>query len=227
MRRLTFDLIGLPPTPEEVDRFLADDASDAIGRVVDRLLASPHYGERWGRHWLDVARYADTRGYVLFQDGNFPWSYTYRDYVVRSLNEDLPYDRFVVEQLAADQLPLGRDKRALTALGFLTLGNGFMNNKQDVIDDRIDVVTRGLLGLTVSCARCHDHKFDPMPTADYYSLYGVLASSVEPTIPPLFEHPPATPEYAAFAKELDDRERKLREFLERKLADVVAQRAAA
>ena len=191
-------------------------------RVVDRLLASPRYGERWGRHWLDVARYADTKGYVLFQDANFPWSYTYRDYVVRALNEDLPYDRFVLEQLAADLLPLGNDKRPLTALGFLTLGSGFMNNQQDVIDDRIDVVTRGLLGLTVSCARCHDHKFDPIPTEDYYSLYGVLASAIEPTVPPLFEEPPRTEAYAAFAKELDERQRKLNEYLDQKFRELAS-----
>ena len=152
LRRLTFDLTGLPPTPEEISALLADNSPDATATAVDRLLASPRYGERWGRHWLDVARYADTKGYVLFKDSNIPWAYTYRDYVVRSLNEDLPYDRFIVEQLAADKLPLGDDRRALTALGFLTLGSGFMNNQQDVIDDRIDVVTRGLLGLTVTCA---------------------------------------------------------------------------
>jgi len=222
LRRLTFDLVGLPPTPEETDAFLRDDSPDALSRVVDRLLASPGYGERWGRHWLDVARYADTKGYVLFQDGNFPWSYTYRDYVVRSLNEDLPYDRFIVEQLAADHLPLTTDKRPLTALGFLTLGSGFMNNKQDVIDDRVDVVTRGLLGLTVSCARCHDHKFDPIPTRDYYSLYGVFASSAEPTVPPLFEEPPQTEAYAAFAKELADRERKLSDFHGAKFDELIA-----
>ncbi|MBI3837263.1 MAG: PSD1 domain-containing protein [Planctomycetia bacterium] len=216
LRRLTFDFVGLPPTPEEMENFLGDNSPEAVERVVDRLLTSPHYGERWGRHWLDVARYADTKGYAFIQDANFPWSYTYRDYVVRALNEDLPYDRFILEQLAADQLPLGADKRPLTALGFLTLGNAFMNNQQDVIDDRIDVVTRGLMGLTVTCARCHDHKFDPIPTKDYYSLYGVFASSVEPTIPPLFEAPPQTEAYAAFAKELADRERKLTEFLDRK-----------
>jgi hypothetical protein len=229
LRRLSFDLIGLPPTPQEIADFLADDSSDAVQRVVDRLLASPRYGERWGRHWLDVARYADTKGYVLFQDDKFPWSYTYRDYVVRAFNDDLPYNRFIVEQLAADLLPLGSDRRALTALGFLTLGNGFMNNQQDVIDDRIDVVSRGLLGLTVTCARCHDHKFDPIPTADYYSLYGVLASSVEPTIPPLFDDPPKTEAYAAFAKELAERERKLSEFLDEKyraLADTARSRVA-
>jgi hypothetical protein len=220
LRRLSFDLVGLPPTPEEMENFLADDSPEALARVVDRLLASPRYGERWGRHWLDVARYADTKGYVLFQDSNFPWSYTYRDYVVRALNADLPYDQFIVEQLAADQLPLV-DRRPLTALGFLTLGSGFMNNQQDVIDDRIDVVTRGLLGLTVSCARCHDHKFDPIPTEDYYSLYGVLASSVEPTVPPLFEPPPQTEAYAAFAKELVERERKLTNFVDQKYNELV------
>jgi mono/diheme cytochrome c family protein len=222
LRRLSFDLIGLPPTPEELEAFLADESPGAAERVVERLLASPHYGERWARHWLDVARYADTKGYVLFQDANFPWSYTYRDYVVRAFNEDLPYDRFLIEQIAADKLPLGNDRRPLTALGFLTLGSGFMNNQQDVIDDRIDVITRGLLGLTVSCARCHDHKFDPIPTRDYYSLYGVLASSVEPTVPPLFEDPPQTEAYAAFATELATREKKLTDYVEGKFAALLA-----
>ena len=222
LRRLSFDLIGLPPTPEETDAFLADESPTSVERVVDRLLASPHYGERWARHWLDVARYADTKGYVLFQDANFPWSYTYRDYVIRAFNEDLPYDRFLIEQIAADKLPLGEDRRPLTALGFLTLGSGFMNNQQDVIDDRIDVITRGLLGLTVSCARCHDHKFDPIPTRDYYSLYGVLASSVEPTVPPLFEEPPQTEAYAAFAKELAEREKKLSDYIDKKFAELIA-----
>lgn len=216
LRRVTFDLIGLPPTPAEIAAFTADRQSDALARVVDRLLASPHYGERWGRYWLDVARYADTKGYVLFEDSNFPWSYTYRDYVVRSFNEDLPFDRFLVEQIAADLLPLGKNRHALAALGFLTLGSGFMNNQHDVIDDRIDVITRGLLGLTVSCARCHDHKFDPIQTEDYYALYGVLASAVEPTVPPLFEDPPATEAYAAFARELAERERKLNDYVTEK-----------
>jgi hypothetical protein len=214
IRRLSFDLLGLPPTPEEVASFEADRRPDAYERLVDRLLASPHYGERWGRHWLDVARFADTKGYVFFQDTNFPWAYTYRDYVVRAFNEDLPYDTFIVHQLAADRLALGADRRPLTALGFLTLGGRFMNNVQDILDDRVDVVTRGLLGLTVSCARCHDHKFDPVPTADYYSLYGVFAGSVEPEVPPLFADPPNTPAYAAFAKELAKREKELADFIE-------------
>jgi hypothetical protein len=144
----------------------------------------PQYGERWGRYWLDVARYADTRGYVrLTEERFFPYAYTYRDYVVRAFNEDMPYHRFVLEQLAADELPPGTADPA--ALGFLTLGRRFTGNRHDIIDDRIDVVSRGLLGLTVTCARCHDHKYDPVPTADYYSLYGVFASSEDPAYPPL------------------------------------------
>jgi hypothetical protein len=222
IRRVTFDLLGLPPTPEEVAAFEGDASPEAFARVVNRLLASPHYGERWGRHWLDVARYADTKGYVFFEESPFPWSYTYRDWVIRAFNEDLPYNQFVLQQLAADQLPLGADRRPLCALGFLTLGGRFMNNVQDILDDRIDVVTRGLLGLTVSCARCHDHKFDPIPSADYYSLYGVFASCVEPAVPPLFAEPPKTPEYAKFQKELEARERKLADFLNAKHAEVTS-----
>ncbi len=180
IRRASFDLAGLPPTPAEVDAFLGDETPGAFAKVVDRLLASPRYGERWGRHWLDVARYADTKGYVFTAERRYPYSYTYRDYVVRAFNDDLPYDRFVVEQIAADRLKLGDDARPLAALGFLTVGRRFLNNNDDIIDDRIDVVTRGLLGMSVTCARCHDHKFDPIPTEDYYSLHGVFASSVEP-----------------------------------------------
>src|SRR5205807_1450711 len=151
LRRATFDLLGLPPTLEEIAAFEADRRPDAFARVVERLLASPHYGERWGRYWLDVARYADTKGYVFFQESAFPWAYTYRDYVIEAFNEDRPYDRFLLEQLAADRLA-GAERRALRALGFLTVGGRFMNNVHDILDDRIDVVTRGLLGLTVSCA---------------------------------------------------------------------------
>jgi hypothetical protein len=180
IRRMTFDLIGLPPTAEQVEAFEADDRPDADARLADRLLASPEYGERWGRHWLDVARYADTKGYVFTEERRYPFSYTYRDYVVNAFNRDLPFDRFIMQQLAADRLPLGDDPRPLAAMGFLTVGRRFLKDRHEIIDDRIDVVTRGLLGLTVTCARCHDHKFDPIPTADYYSLYGVFASSVEP-----------------------------------------------
>jgi len=180
IRRVYFDLVGIPPTFEEVQAFVRDTAPDAFERLVDRILASPHFGERWGRHWLDLARYADSKGYVFTEDRTYPFAYTYRDYVIRSFNEDKPYDRFVIEQLAADRLPLEKDNKSLAALGFLTVGRRFMNNTHDIIDDRIDVVSRGLMGLTVSCARCHDHKFDPIPTADYYSLYGIFNGSTEP-----------------------------------------------
>ncbi|MGH7129582.1 MAG: DUF1549 domain-containing protein, partial [Planctomycetaceae bacterium] len=207
IRRATFDLLGLPPTWDEVQDFVTDPAPDeaAFARVVDRLLASPHYGERWGRHWLDVARYADSKGYVFAAETRYPFSYTYRDYVVRALNADLPYDRFLLEQIAADQLERA-DDRSLAALGFLTVGRRFRNSEPDIIDDRIDVVTRGLMGLTVSCARCHDHKYDPIPTADYYSLFGVFDSCYEPDDLPLIAEPEATAEYAAFKTELDKRQ---------------------
>ena len=182
IRRATFDLTGLPPTTAEADAFDADKSHDAeaFAKVVDRLLASTRYGERWGRHWLDVARYADTKGYVFQEERKYPFAYTYRDYVVRAFNEDLPFDQFVTQQIAADRLPAGPDNRHLAALGFLTVGRRFLNVQEDIVDDRIDVVSRGFLGLTVSCARCHDHKFDPIPTEDYYSLFGVFNSSVEP-----------------------------------------------
>ena len=180
IRRLSYDLIGLPPTFAEVEAFVNDRSPRALDDLVDRLLASPHFGERWARHWLDVARYADTKGYVFMEDRNYPEAYTYRDWVIRAFNEDLPYDRFVTAQIAGDQMP-GADKdRPYAAMGFLTLGRRFLNAEADIIDDRIDVVCRGTMALTVGCARCHDHKFDPIPTQDYYSLYGVFASSVEP-----------------------------------------------
>jgi hypothetical protein len=180
IRRLSFDLLGLPPTWEEVQTFERDTSADAYAQLVERLLASEHYGERWGRHWLDVARYADSKGYKFF-GSNLSFGYTYRDWVVRAFNADLPYDQFVARQLAADRLVTADDNRDLAALGYLTVGRRFLEDQPDIIDDRIDVVSRGLLGLTVTCARCHDHKFDPIPTADYYSLYGVFAASVERT----------------------------------------------
>lgn len=223
LRRATFDLIGLPPTPKEIDDFLADNSADAVARVVERLLSSPHYGERWGRHWLDVARYADTKGYVFFQDASFTWAYTYRDYVIRALNADLPFDQFIREQLAADFLldAQASDRRALAALGFITLGGRFMNNQHDIIDDRIDVVTRGLMGLTVTCARCHEHKYDPVSAKDYYALYGVFASCLDPEVPPLFEPPPRTEVYLKFDKELKAREKKLQDFIDGRMNDLI------
>jgi len=187
VRRLCYDLHGLPPTSRQQN--LA--AEKGLDTLAEALLASPHYGERWGRHWLDVARYADTKdGVLLYGDMRIrPFAYTYRDYVIRSFNQDKPFDRFVQEQLAADQLGLPDDSPDLAAMGFLTLGRMFDHNRHDIIDDQIDVVTRGLLGLTVACARCHDHKFDPIPTADYYSFYGVFASSEEPVDRPRIEPP--------------------------------------
>jgi hypothetical protein len=205
IRRATFDLTGLPPTEAEVQRFLVDDSPDAWAKVVDRLLASPHYGERWGRYWLDVARYADTKGDTpQREDPRYPFAWTYRDYVIGAFNSDKPYDQFIVEQLAADRLldearrrspnPNSVDQSALAAMGFLTLGNRFENSTNDIINDRIDVTTKAFLGLTVSCARCHDHKFDPIPTADYYSLYDVFANTVEPREDPWLHPVPRTPE---------------------------------
>ncbi len=222
LRRVTLDLTGLPPTPAEVDAFVNDPSPDAYGKVIDRLLASPHYGERWGRHWLDIARYADSKGYVFQEERRYPFAYTYRDYVIRAFNQDLPYDRFILEQLAADKLPLGADKHPLAAMGFLTLGRRFLNNVHDIIDDRMDVVTRGLLGLTVQCARCHDHKYDPIPQKDYYSLYGVFASSVEPRDLPLLETPRRTPEVIAFEKELAKREAEVEAYRRQRQQSVVS-----
>ncbi|MCL4218365.1 MAG: DUF1553 domain-containing protein, partial [Candidatus Hydrogenedentes bacterium] len=189
IRRVTFGLTGLPPTPEEVQAFETDASADAFAKVVDRLLASPHYGERWARHWLDVARYADTKGYVFQEDREYGFAYTFRDYVINAFNSDLPYDQFLKHQIAADLMDLGDDKKPLAAMGYLTLGRRFISNIHDITDDRIDVVTRGMLGLTVSCARCHDHKYDPISADDYYALYGVFRSSHEPDEPPLIEEP--------------------------------------
>lgn len=188
LRRIYFDLIGLPPTPEQVENFEKNPDPKAFEKVVDDLLASPRYGERWARHWLDIARYADTKdGVLMYGDDRVrPFAYTYRDYVIRAFNEDRPFDQFVLEQLAADRIPDSPSER-LAAMGFLTLGRMFDGNSHDVIDDQIDVVTRGFLGLTVACARCHDHKYDPIPTADYYALYGVFANSETPLISPRLE----------------------------------------
>ncbi len=221
IRRATFDLIGLPPTPEEVDAFGNDPAPDAFAKVVDRLLNDPRYGERWARHWLDVARYADTKGYVFMEERRYPYAYTYRDYVIRSLNEDKPYDRFLIEQIAADLLPLGDDKRPLAAMGFLTLGRRFLNHIPDIIDDRLDVVCRGTMAVTIGCARCHNHKFDPIPTKDYYSLYAIFNNSPDMKDPPLIGEPEHTPEYEAFQKELVKHQAEIDTFLASKYAELV------
>jgi cytochrome c553 len=183
LRRATFDLIGLPPSQSEVDTFEADNAPDAFAKAVDRLLASHHYGEQWARHWLDIARYSDTKGYVFGrEEKRFVHAWPYRDWVVHSLNSDLPYDRFLLLQIAAEQL-VPENSPDLAALGFLTLGRRFLGVTHDIIDDRIDVLMRGTQGLTAACARCHDHKFDPIPTRDYYALYGVFQSCEERVVP--------------------------------------------
>ncbi len=186
IRRMSYGLTGLPPSAEEADAFVeaaADDRASAVAALIDRLLASPRYGERWGRHWLDVARYSDTKGYVYGrEERQFVHAPAYRDWVIRAFNDDLPYDRFLLLQLAADRL-VPADSSDLAAMGFVTGGRRFIGVTHDIIDDRIDVVTRGTMGLTVACARCHDHKYDPVPTADYYSLYGVFRGSDDRLVP--------------------------------------------
>ncbi|MEO7678702.1 MAG: PSD1 and planctomycete cytochrome C domain-containing protein [Verrucomicrobiota bacterium] len=223
LRRATFDLTGLPPTGAEVDQFLRDKSTNAFASAVDRLLASPRYGERWGRHWLDIARYADTKGYLAGnQERKFAYSYTYRDYVIRAFNEDLPYDKFLLQQIAADRLELGEDKSPLAGLGFLTLGRQFLGNIHDITDDRIDVVTRGTMALTVACARCHDHKFDPIPTKDYYSLYGIFASSHEPEEKPFLGFSPPEKLHAEYLAEKTKRDGAVKSFREQKSADILS-----
>jgi cytochrome c553 len=224
IRRATFDLIGLPPTFDEVRAFESDDAPDAFARLVDRLLASPHYGERWGRFWLDVARYADTKGYVFQEERRYPFAYTYRDWVVRALNEDMPYDQFLIRQIAADHLKEGPE--SLAALGFLTLGRRFINNIHDIIDDRIDVVSRGTMALTTTCARCHDHKFDPISQKDYYALYGVFASSTEPDLKDLPRLPGGT-ETAEYTEERRKGEAAIRAYYAKRALELGSIIAAA
>jgi mono/diheme cytochrome c family protein len=188
LRRAAFDLIGLPPTPEQMAAFLNDESPDAFGRVVERLLASPQYGERWGRHWMDVVRYADTAGDNA--DYPVPEARLYRDYIVGALNADMPYDQFVREQLAGDllarDLPAGGDLRpryaeAVAATGFLALSRRYATAPYELmhltIEDAIDTTGRAFLGLVLRCARCHDHKYDPITREDYYALYGIFAST--------------------------------------------------
>ena len=205
IRRATFDLTGLPPTWQEVEDFVSDEGPDAFAKVIDRLLDSTAYGERWGRHWLDLARYADTHGGAAIGFKRFAFSYTYRDYVINAFNDDTPYDQFIKQQLAADQLGLPDNAAELAALGFLTVGMQF-RNPHDTIDDQIDVVSRGLLGLTVSCARCHDHKFDDISTRDYYSLYATFASSERPVDLPLIGEPTTSEELQSYQAELKRRQ---------------------
>lgn len=184
LRRVTFDLTGLPPTPAELNAFLQDKSPDAFENVVDRLLASQAFGERWGRHWLDVARYAESTG--PSRNVPYPHAWKYRDYVIDAVRRDIPFDRFIREQIAGDLLPAETDAerdRLLTATGFLALGAKDVNQRfkvrfnMDNVDEQIDTVSRSVMGLTVSCARCHDHKFDPVPMSDYYALAGIFTST--------------------------------------------------
>ena len=218
IRRVTFDLLGLPPTPDEVAAFEADPTPDAFGKVVDRLLTDPRYGQRWGRHWLDLARYADSRD-VRFTgiDGDITEAWRYRDWVVSAFNRDLPYDQFVRQQLAGDLIPGpgpdGFNAEGLAATGLLTIGEwgtGDADKEKvltDLVDDQVDVVGRTFLGLTIACARCHDHKFDPIPTADYYGLAGIFFSTrilpdvgIKGGIAPMLRTPLASPAALAEAE---------------------------
>jgi hypothetical protein len=233
VRRATLDLTGLPPTPEEVDAFLKDDSPEAFAKVVDRLLASPRYGEAWARMWLDVARYGEDDYRSLDPKGRgynpYPNAYLYRDWVIRAFNEDLPYDQFVSAQLAADLMDGPERLRHLPALGFLGLGPWYYDNgaveitRADERHDRVDAVSRGFLGLTVGCARCHDHKYDPILTKDYYALAGVFLNAE------YHEYPLApssvVEEYKAQQKELKRKREMLEEFTStesRQLAEALA-----
>lgn len=211
LRRATFDLTGLPPTDKEISGFLADNAPNAFEKVIDRLLASPQYGERWGRHWMDVARYADSTG--ADEDHRYPDAWRYRDYVIQAFNEDLPYNKFVIEQLAGDMLPATDggevNRRGVIATGFLAIGPRLIAEQDkkkmfyDFVDEQIATTTRAFLGLTVDCARCHDHKFDPILQKDYYSLASIFASTksfskLEGTVSQMYR-PPLVPK-ETFAK---------------------------
>jgi len=187
VRRLSVVLTGLPPSTDDLetaDRLGADESAAWLDEYTSRQLASPHFGERWARHWMDVSRYSDTKGYVFTADRTYPDAWRYREWLINAFNVDMPWDEFITRQLAADRFPDDQTPEDLAAMGFLTLGRRFLNNIHDIIDDRIDVTMRGMMGLTVGCARCHDHKFDPVPTADYYSLYGIFNSSDEPNNEP-------------------------------------------
>jgi len=231
LRRATYDLTGLPPTEKEMQDFLADRSSRAFARVVERLLASPRYGEKWGRHWLDVARYADSTGND--EDHRYPHAWKYRDYVIEAFNKDLPYDQFVREQLAGDLLTAADgsevNRRGIVATGFLALGAKAIaqQDKQkmlyDVWDEQVEVTSKAFLGMTVSCARCHNHKFDPILTKDYYSLIGMFAGTRSFTNPDshvsVVLEKPLIPKaewqnYQAAKKRYNDKQKRLRLVVE-------------
>ncbi|XZE20279.1 PSD1 and planctomycete cytochrome C domain-containing protein [Pirellulaceae bacterium SH449] len=205
VRRLSFDVAGLPPDLEISNRFEQNATPEAYAALVDRLLESPHFGEQMARMWLDIARYSDTKGYVYGREERFQvHANTYRDWVIKAFNDDLPYDRFLRYQIAADRYAT-REPEHLAAMGFLTLGRRFLGVTHDIIDDRIDVVTRATLGLTVACARCHDHKYDPIPTADYYSLYGVFHNSTQRQVELIERSAAQAQQSAEWRAELDTR----------------------
>lgn len=224
LARLHHGLTGLAPTADQREAYLSDKDPARYESAIDRLLADPAYGERWARHWLDIARYADSKGYAFLEDRHLHFAWTYRDWVVDALNRDMPYDQFVREQIAADRLhpPGSVGRENLAALGFLTVGRRFLNNQHDILDDRIDVITRGLLGLTVACARCHDHKNDPVSMEDYYSLYAVLAGSREPDELPRVRSEPLNQSEKAFLAEQQRRDNAVAAFVRRRRAEVLA-----
>ncbi len=200
VERAAFTLTGLPPSGDQLRR-IAEKPDEATWlAIIDELLASPAYGERWARHWMDVARYADTRGYNFDQDNRYPFAYTYRDWLIGAFNSDLPYERFIKLQIAADHLTDRPDHPDLAALGFLTVG--LRNGPVETIDDRVDVVTRGFLSSTVSCARCHDHKTDPITMRDYYSLYSIFENTEEPEDKPVIGKPQDETAFAAYQEEI-------------------------
>jgi hypothetical protein len=232
-RRVHYDLVGLPPSPEEIASFVADTSPDAYEKLVDRLLASPRFGERWGRHWLDVARFAESltlRGFVLNQ------AWRYRDYVIDAFNADMPYDQFIREQIAGDLLPaasLADRRRQLVATTFLALGNTNLEEQDkqqlvmDVVDEQLDTIGKAFLGQTIGCARCHDHKFDPIPTRDYYALAGILRNTKtleHANVSKWLEKPlPAPPDQEAAIREFDERIASLEAQIKAERGRIVAQ----
>ncbi len=221
-RRLYLGVTGLQPSYDELQAFLNDNSPDATSKLVNKLLDSPRYGERIGRVWLDVVRYADTEGYRAGGvDIRYPYAYGYRDWVVKAFNSDMPYDRFLTEQLAADKLvPEGKADPSLAALGFLTVNDTFQGDGLLQNDDRIDVIGRGMLGLTISCARCHDHKYDPIPSKDFYSLYSVMGSSQMPDAFPIIGENPDKAAAEQFHVKLGDIEKKMQELREEIFQDL-------
>ena len=221
IRRIYFDLLGHPPKHSEAESFIKNPDPNAYVTLVDKLLNSPEFGEKWARHWLDIARYADTKGYVFQESREYPYAYSYRDWVINSLNQDLPYNEFIIYQLAADRIIKNDgNKKNLAAMGFLTVGRRFLNRTPDIIDDRMDVTFRGLMGLTVACSRCHDHKYDPIPISDYYSLYGVFDSSKEPSELPLLGAPNDLVAYNSFKTIIDSKQSDIDSYLDKRAKEL-------